>query len=82
MLDASLEVRSAVVYASLIVVLVFVPVFLLEGLAGSFFRPLALSYVLAIVASLLVALTVTPALSLMLLPKHAACARSAGRRAG
>jgi CzcA family heavy metal efflux pump len=64
---ASLEVRSAVVYASLIVILVFVPVFFLEGLAGSFFRPLALSYVLAILASLLVALTVTPALSLMLL---------------
>ena len=62
MLDASLEVRSAVVYASLIVILVFVPVFFLEGLSGSFFRPLALAYVLAIVASLLVALTVTPAL--------------------
>ncbi|MBV8558878.1 MAG: efflux RND transporter permease subunit, partial [Planctomycetaceae bacterium] len=66
-LNASLEVRSAVVYASLIVILVFLPVFFLEGLAGSFFRPLALAYVLAIVASLLVALTVTPALSLMLL---------------
>jgi CzcA family heavy metal efflux pump len=68
-LDASIEVRSAVVYGSLIVVMVFVPVFLLEGLAGSFFRPLALSYVLAIVASLLVALIVTPALSLMMLPR-------------
>ncbi len=67
-LDASLEVRSAVVIASLIVTLVFVPVFFLEGLAGSFFRPLAFSYVLAILASMLVALTVTPALSLMLLP--------------
>jgi CzcA family heavy metal efflux pump len=66
-LSASLEVRSAVVYASLIVILVFVPVFFLEGLAGSFFRPLALAYVLAIIASLFVALTVTPALSLMLL---------------
>lgn len=66
-LSASLEVRSAVVYASLIVILVFLPVFFLDGLAGSFFRPLALAYVLAIIASLLVALTVTPALSLMLL---------------
>ena len=68
-LDASLEVRSAVVYGSVIVVLVFLPVFFLEGLAGSFFRPLALAYVLAIAASLLVALIVTPALSLMLLPQ-------------
>ncbi len=54
-LEASLEVRSAVVYGSVIVTLVFLPVFLLDGLAGSFFRPLALSYVLAIAASLLVA---------------------------
>ena len=67
-LQASLEVRSAVVYASLIVTLVFVPVLFLDGLAGSFFRPLAVTYILAIMASLVVALTVTPALSLMLLP--------------
>lgn len=73
-LHASLEVRSAVVYASLIVVLVFVPVLFLDGLAGSFFRPLAIAYMLAILASLLVALTVTPALSLMLL------SRASGRR--
>lgn len=66
-LRASLEVRSAVVYASLIVSLVFMPVFFLDGIAGSFFRPLALAYVLAIMASLLVALTVTPALSYFLL---------------
>ncbi len=66
-LDASLEVRSAVVYASVIIVLVFIPVFYLPGLAGTFFKPLALSYILAITASLAVALTVTPALSLMLL---------------
>ncbi len=59
-LDASLEVRSAVVYASVIIVLVFVPVFFLPGLAGTFFRPLALSYILAITASLAVALTLTP----------------------
>ncbi len=68
-LKASLEVRSAVVFATMIVILVFVPIFFLEGLAGTFFRPLATSYILAILVSLLVALTVTPALSLLLLPK-------------
>lgn len=68
---ASMEVRSAVVHGTLIVVLVFLPVFLLEGLAGTFFRPLALAYVLATVASLLVALTLTPALCLLLLPRIA-----------
>ncbi len=67
-LRASLEVRSAVVFASMIVILVFVPIFFLEGLAGTFFRPLAVSYILAILVSLLVALTVTPALSYFLLP--------------
>lgn len=67
-LNASLEVRSAVVFASFIVALVFVPVLFLDGLAGTFFRPLAFSYLLAILASLLVALTVTPALCLVLLP--------------
>jgi len=70
-LDASMEVRSAVVYATIIVVLAFLPVFFLDGLSGSFFRPLASSYILAILASLVVALTVTPAMSLMLLPKTA-----------
>ncbi len=70
-LDASMEVRSAVVYATIIVVLAFLPVFFLEGLAGAFFKPLAASYILAILASLAVALTVTPAMSLILLPKSA-----------
>jgi CzcA family heavy metal efflux pump len=67
-LGASLEVRSAVVIASLVVALVFVPVYFLPGVAGAFFRPLAAAYVLAILASMLVALTVTPALALLLLP--------------
>ncbi len=69
--SASMKVRSAVVHGTLIVVLVFLPVFLLTGLAGTFFRPLARSYVLATVASLLVALTLTPALCLLLLPRIA-----------
>lgn len=68
-LGASLEVRGAVVYASLIVMLVFLPVFFLDGVSGSFFRPLATAYVLAIGSSLLVALTITPALCLLMLPK-------------
>ena len=67
-LAASIEVRSAVVFAGLIVAMVFVPVLFLEGLAGTFFRPLATAYLLAIGASLVVALTVTPALCLMLMP--------------
>lgn len=70
-LEASMEVRSAVVYATVIVVLAFLPVFFLTGLAGAFFRPLAAAYILAILASLAVALTVTPAMSLILLPKSA-----------
>jgi len=76
-LEASLEVRSAVVYASLIVILAFLPVFFLEGLAGSFFRPLALAYATAIFASLVVALTVTPALSFIMLPSAAGRRRDA-----
>ena len=66
-LDASLEVRGPIVYATLIIVAAAVPIFLLPGLTGSFFRPLAVSYTLAIIASMAVALTVTPALALILL---------------
>lgn len=65
-LGASLEVRRAVVYATFIVALIFLPVLTLTGLQGSFFAPLALSYILAILASLLVALTLTPALAFLM----------------
>ncbi len=68
-LEASLEVRSAIVYATLIIVAAMTPIFFLTGLTGAFFKPLAATYVLAVAVSLLVALTVTPALCLMLLPR-------------
>ena len=70
-LAASLEVRSAVVYATFIVALVFLPVLTLTGLQGSFFAPLAKTYILAILASLATALTVTPALTLVFFSRHA-----------
>jgi HME family heavy-metal exporter len=69
--SASAEVRGAVVYASLIVIAVLLPVIVLGGLTGQIFSPLAQSYALAVAASLVVALTVTPALSAVLLPKIA-----------
>ena len=68
-LDASVEVRTAITYATLINVVAVVPVLFLEGLSGSFFRPLVLSYGLAVLVSMLVALTVTPALCLLLLSR-------------
>src|SRR5262245_13690886 len=68
-LEASLEVRHAIVYATLIEVLALMPVFFLQGLSGAFFRPLAISYALSLLASMAVALTVTPALGLILMSK-------------
>ncbi|HEX3720471.1 MAG TPA: efflux RND transporter permease subunit [Verrucomicrobiae bacterium] len=65
-LDASLEVRSAVVYATFIVALVFLPVLAMSGVQGRFFAPLATAFLLATMASLAVAVTVTPALCLLM----------------
>ncbi|MEO0032292.1 MAG: hypothetical protein RIS94_2050, partial [Pseudomonadota bacterium] len=64
---ASVEVRAPVVYATFVLALTMLPVILLTGLQGAFFAPLGLAFLLATLASLVVALTVTPALALMLL---------------
>jgi CzcA family heavy metal efflux pump len=74
MLETALQVRGAMIYALLIEVLAVVPVFFLGDVSGAFFKPLAVSYALALLASMMVALTVTPALGLVLL-RHAPLAR-------
>ncbi len=68
-LEATLEVRSAVVYATFVVALVFLPVLTMSGLQGRFFTPLGTAFILANLASLIVALTVTPALCYALLSR-------------
>jgi CzcA family heavy metal efflux pump len=68
--DAVMEVRTSVAYATLAVLLVFLPVLALTGVAGRLFGPLALTYILAVLASLAVALTLTPALSVVLLARR------------
>ena len=77
--DASSEVRTSIVYATILVILVFIPLFALSGIEGRLFTPLGMAYVIAISASFVVSVTVTPALCLVLLPNAKATERGDGR---
>ena len=68
-LEAALETHGPIIYATVLILLALVPILFLDGLSGAFLPPIAFSYALAVLASLLVALVVTPALGMLLLPK-------------
>jgi CzcA family heavy metal efflux pump len=74
-LDASLEVRTPIIYATLAIVVIFLPIFAMAGIAGRMFAPLAIAVIVSVLASLLLALTLTPALAALLLGSGGIAAR-------
>src|ERR1700719_1225949 len=68
--DAAIEVRKPTMFGELIIMIVYLPILTLEGVEGKLFRPMALTVIFALAGSMILSLTLMPALASLLLPKH------------